>query len=77
MKNKYINIYDFYRLISSTPGGRISTNSLDQWLQLKTNQEFTVVEIAFLKDAIHNLETKKKNYNNFKLKWNLHLDKYS
>ena len=77
MENKYINIYDFYKLISSTPGGRISTNSLDQWLRLKTNQEFAVVEIAFLKDAIHNLEATEKNYNDFKLKWNLHLDKYS
>lgn len=77
MENKYIHISDFYKLISLTPGGRISTNSLDEWLRLKTDQEFTVVEIAFLKEVIQNLEITQKNYNDFKLKWNFHLDKYS
>jgi len=76
MKNKYIQISDFYKLISFTAGGRISTNSLDDWLRLKTNQEFTVVEIALLKEAIQNLEIMQKNYNDFKLRWNFHLDKY-
>ena len=77
MENKYIHISDFYKLISLTPGGRISTNSLDEWLRLKTDQEFTVVEIALLKEAIQNLETMQKNYNNLKLRWNFHLSKYS
>lgn len=76
MENKYIQISEFYKLISFTPSGRISTNSLDEWLRLKTNQEFTVVKIALLKEAIYNLETIQKNYNDFKLRWELYFDKY-
>ena len=73
MKNKYINVSEFYKLISFTPSSTISTDSLGQWLRLKTDQEFTVTKTELIKEAIQNFETMQKHYNDFKIKWEFDL----
>jgi hypothetical protein len=76
MKNKHINVSEFYKLISFTPSRTISTGCLGQWLRLKTDQEFTVTKTELIKEAIQNFETMQKNYNDFKLKWAFDLSEY-
>jgi len=76
MKNKHINVSEFYKLISFTPSGTISTGCLGQWLRLKTDQEFTVTKTELIKEAIQKFETMQKNYDDFKLKWAFDLSEY-
>ena len=72
-KNKNIHVSEFYKLISFTPHGQISTNDLNTWLQHQTEAEFAVIEKALLEDAIKAIKDysviMNKINNEFEEKW--------
>lgn len=55
-KNKNIHVSEFYKLISFTPNGQISTNDLNAWLQHQTEAEFAVIEKVLLEEAIKEIK---------------------
>lgn len=76
MKSKNIPVSDFYKLISFTSSGSISTTDLAEWLQLKTDKKFTVIEKAFLKEAIDNIKTTQRSYVKFRKHWEFYLKNF-
>lgn len=77
MKIKKIPVKEFYKIAEFTPGGYVSTSSIDTWLKVKTDQEFTVVEKAFLQDAVDHLQscstTVQNIHKEFKEKWGFNI----